>query len=160
MCGICGFVGKGERHDLDAMMAALVHRGPDDAGQWTDPDRRLFLGHRRLSIIDIEGGHQPMFDADSRIGVVFNGEIYNHLELRRQLQAKGYRFRTDHSDTEVLVHGFAEWGESLPHRLNGMFAFAVYDRSRSTLFLARDRFGEKPLYYTHEIGRASCRERV
>jgi len=152
MCGICGFVGKGDRRDLEAMMAALVHRGPDDAGQWTDPDRRLFLGHRRLSIIDIEGGHQPMFDADGRIGVVFNGEIYNHLELRRQLQAKGYRFRTDHSDTEVLVHGFTEWGEGLPHRLNGMFAFVIYDRRRGTLFLARDRFGEKPLYYAHVNG--------
>lgn len=147
MCGICGFVGTGDRADLEAMTAGLAHRGPDAAGYWIEPVLQLFIGHRRLAILDIEGGGQPMFDAGGRIGVVSNGEIYNHLELRRLLQARGYRFRTDHSDTEVLVHGFAEWGEDLPRRLNGMFAFAVYDRDRNLLFLARDRFGEKPLYY-------------
>ena len=128
-------------------MAALAHRGPDDSGQWIDQKQRLFLGHQRLSIVDVAGGAQPMVNADGRIVVVFNGAIYNHLDLRRELQSKGYRFQTDHSDTEVLVHGFAEWGEDLPRRLNGMFAFAVYDQRRGILFLARDRFGEKPLYY-------------
>lgn len=149
MCGICGFAGSGDLEDLNGMMAALVHRGPDASGHWIDPGRSLFLGHQRLAIIDIEGGAQPMSDANGRFVVVFGGEIYNHLELRRQLQVRGHRFLTDHSDTEVLVHGFAEWGEDLPSHLNGMFAFAVYDRRRQLLFLARDRFGEKPLYYAH-----------
>jgi len=152
MCGICGFAGGGSLDDLKAMTTALAHRGPDASGYWVDSERRLFLGHRRLSIIDIEGGAQPMSDAAGGIVVVFNGEIYNHNELRRELQGRGRRFLTDHSDTEVLVHGFAEWGEDLPKHLNGMFAFAAYDRQRGVLFLARDRFGEKPLYYATEPG--------
>lgn len=149
MCGICGFVGSGDDADLEAMMSALKKRGPDDAGQWIDSARRLYLGHRRLAVIDIDGGHQPMFDRDRRICVVFNGAIYNHRELRRELEAKGYRFLTDHSDTEVLIHGYDEWGTELPQHLNGMFAFAICDRKENVLFLARDRFGEKPLYYVH-----------
>jgi asparagine synthase (glutamine-hydrolysing) len=153
MCGIAGFVGFGGRADLEAMTSALAHRGPDGSGTWISPERPLFLGHRRLSILDIEGGAQPMWDAAGDIGVVFNGEIYNHRELRRSLEAAGHRFRSSHSDTEVLVHGWREWGEALPGRLNGMFAFAVYDRPARQLFLARDRFGEKPLFVYREPGR-------
>jgi asparagine synthase (glutamine-hydrolysing) len=149
MCGIAGFVGPGDQSDLLAMTSTLAHRGPDGQGLFADERARVFLGHRRLAIIDIEGGHQPMWNEDGRVGVIFNGEIYNHGELRQSLQERGHVFRSDHSDTEVLVHGYEEWGESLPERLNGMFAFAIYDKAHRRLFLARDRFGEKPLYYVH-----------
>jgi len=147
MCGIAGFVGKGDRDDILAMTSALRHRGPDGEGFFIDESEPVFLGFRRLAIVDIAGGNQPMWNEDGTVGVVFNGEIYNHIELRRELMAAGHRFRSSHSDTEVLVHGYEQWGEDLPGRLNGMFAFAVYDRMRRRLFLARDRFGEKPLYY-------------
>jgi asparagine synthase (glutamine-hydrolysing) len=148
MCGICGFVGEGRPDQLEAMMQLLRHRGPDAGGRFIDPATRVFLGHRRLSILDIEGGAQPMWNEDGQVGVVFNGEIYNFAELRRELTALGHRFASDHSDTEVIVHGFEEWGIDLPSHFNGMFAFAVLDRRQKVLFLARDRFGEKPLYYT------------
>lgn len=147
MCGLAGFAGSGDRGDLGAMVASLIHRGPDGDGIYVDPDHRVYLGHRRLAILDIEGGAQPMWSADGQVGVIFNGEIYNHVELRRDLEKLGHVFRTSHSDTEVLVHGYKEWGSTLPERLNGMFAFAIYDRPRKRLFLARDRFGEKPLFY-------------
>src|SRR5262245_36384356 len=146
MCGIVGFIGFGSRQDLEAMTAALSHRGPDGSGLWASSDAAVFLGHRRLSIVDLEGGAQPMWDAAGEIGVVYNGEIYNHLELRRTLEAAGHRFHTSHSDTEVHIHGYRQWGKDLPARLNGMFAFAIYDTIQRQLFLARDRFGEKPLY--------------
>ena len=152
MCGLCGFVGVGTHTDLAAMTSALVHRGPDDFGYYADESQAVFLGHRRLSIVDLAGGHQPMPNEDGTVYVVFNGEIYNHLDLRRALTAAGHRFSTDHSDTEVLVHGYEEWAEDLPRRLNGMFAFAIYDRRCRRLFLARDRFGEKPLYYSLQRG--------
>ena len=148
MCGLAGFAGIGDRGDLHAMVAALTHRGPDGEGTYVDPDHRVYLGHRRLAILDIEGGAQPMWSADRQVGVIFNGEIYNHAELRDELEKLGHVFRSSHSDTEVLVHGYVEWGNALPERLNGMFAFAVYDRRRRRLFLARDRFGEKPLFYS------------
>jgi len=147
MCGLAGFAGAGDQNDLAAMTRALAHRGPDGEGLYADPEAPLFLGHRRLAIIDIAGGTQPMWNEDDTVAVVFNGEIYNHQELRRTLAARGHRFRSDHSDTEVLVHGYEEWGDGLPARLNGMFAFAIWDRPRRLLFLARDRFGEKPLYW-------------
>ncbi len=147
MCGIAGFVGPGDRDNLVAMTRALEHRGPDGEGFYEDSSARVFLGHRRLAVIDLVGGQQPMPNEDSTVLVVFNGEIYNHAELRKHLISRGHVFRTDHSDTEVLVHGYEEWGEQLPTRLNGMFAFAIYDKPRRRLFLARDRFGEKPLYY-------------
>jgi asparagine synthase (glutamine-hydrolysing) len=150
MCGLVGFIGKGDRDDLAVMTGALRHRGPDSEGLFVDPETGVHLGHRRLAIIDIEGGTQPMWNEDQTVGVVFNGEIYNHRDLRRDLEARGHVFRTDHSDTEVLVHGFEEWREQLPARLNGMFAFAIFDRRRRQLFLARDRFGEKPLYYARQ----------
>lgn len=149
MCGLAGFVGTGDRNDLVAMTAALRHRGPDGEGLYVDPQRRAYLGHCRLAIIDVAGGAQPMWNEDQTIGVIFNGEIYNHLELRRELLAHGHRFQSRHSDTEVLVHGYEEWGPALVDRLHGMFAFVVFDRNRKRLFLARDRFGEKPLYYCH-----------
>ncbi len=152
MCGLAGFAGHGSERTLQRMTDALVHRGPDGAGVFADPARQVFLGHRRLSIIDIEGGQQPMWNADQTIGVIYNGEIYNHRALRTELEALGHRFRSSHSDTEVLVHGYAEWGDGLPERLNGMFAFVVYDVRAGQLFLARDRFGEKPLYYSQQSG--------
>src|SRR5574340_598351 len=152
MCGIAGFVGQGDDQTLSLMMGAIAHRGPDSSGSFRSPELGAFLGHRRLSIVDIEGGSQPMCNEDGLIQVVFNGEIYNHRELRNELVARGHVFRTDHSDTEVLVHGYEEWGNGLPQRLNGMFAFAVLDISQRRLVLARDRFGEKPLYYCHQAG--------
>ena len=152
MCGIAGFVGKGGINDLRAMGDQLIHRGPDGEGTFIDQTRRVFLLHRRLAILDIEGGNQPMWNEDRSVGVIFNGEIYNHLELRATLVAKGHVFHTDHSDTEVLIHGYEEWGADLPLRLNGMFAFAVYDAARKQLFFARDRFGKKPLYYSYRSG--------
>jgi asparagine synthase (glutamine-hydrolysing) len=149
MCGITGFFGVGDRADLLSMTAALVHRGPDEQGLYVNDSARVFLGHRRLAILDIDGGHQPMFNEDGCVAVIFNGEVYNHAEIRAELQARGHVFRSHHSDTEVLVHGYEEWGAGLPERLNGMFAFAIYDSVRRRFFLARDRFGEKPLYYLH-----------
>jgi asparagine synthase (glutamine-hydrolysing) len=146
MCGIAGFAGAGTRDDLTAMTEVLAHRGPDGHGSFID-NSRVFLGHRRLSIIDLEGGRQPMANTGGTLQIVFNGEIYNHRALRRELEALGQTFQTDHSDTEVLLNGYDVWGEAVVERLDGMFAFAIYDRTRQRLFLARDRFGEKPLFY-------------
>jgi asparagine synthase (glutamine-hydrolysing) len=152
MCGIAGFVGSGDRANLSAMVRVLEHRGPDGEGFYEDTSMHVFLGHSRLAIIDLAGGYQPMPNEDESVFVIFNGEIYNHLTLRKELIARGHVFRTDHSDTEVLLHGYEEWGEQLPARLNGMFAFAIYDKLKRRLFLARDRFGEKPLYYLGKPG--------
>ena len=134
------------------MTAALMHRGPDDSGFHVDAEHAVHLGFRRLSIIDVAGGQQPMWNEDDTVCVLFNGEIYNQAELRDALLAAGHRFRSDHSDTEVLVHGYEQWGEDLRVRLNGMFAFVIGDRERRRLFAARDRFGEKPFYYTARPG--------
>ncbi|HEV2029941.1 MAG TPA: asparagine synthase (glutamine-hydrolyzing) [Candidatus Dormibacteraeota bacterium] len=147
MCGICGVAGgdpAGERELVGRMCAALVHRGPDDEG--IAQLDNVTLGMRRLSIIDLEGGHQPMHNEDSTVWVIQNGEIYNHLELRDILIAAGHSFNTQ-SDTEVLVHGYEQWGEAMVERLNGMFAFAVLDRRKGALLLARDRMGIKPMHY-------------
>jgi asparagine synthase (glutamine-hydrolysing) len=124
MCGIAGFAGRGDEEDLRRMTRALVHRGPDAEGHWSDPDAPVHLGHRRLAIVDLATGDQPMWHA----------------------------FRSDHSDTEVLLHGYREWGDGFVTRLNGMWAFAIYDRSRRRLLLSRDRFGQKPLYYARQHG--------
>lgn len=150
MCGICGFIGPGGCQRLAPMVDTLIHRGPDEDGLWANEG--IALGMRRLSIIDIATGHQPMFNEDDSIAVVFNGEIYNYFELRKHLVAAGHRFRTDHSDTEVLVHLYEEYGDAFLERLNGMFAIALWDRPRRRLLLARDRAGIKPLYYAQLAG--------
>ncbi|MFW5856488.1 MAG: asparagine synthase (glutamine-hydrolyzing), partial [Planctomycetota bacterium] len=152
MCGIAGFVGSRDPDLLRRMVGALRHRGPDAEGVWCDAEAGVHLGHARLAIIDLADGAQPMWTADDDLGVVFNGEIYNHQELRRELEQAGHTFRTDHSDTEVLLHGYREWGAELPKRLNGMWAFALYDRRERRLFLSRDRCGQKPLYYYSQAG--------
>src|SRR6516165_2103166 len=146
MCGIAGVVGTPvDPGILRRMAATLVRRGPDDEGIYCEAQAGLAVG--RLAIVDLAGGRQPMINEDGRLHLVFNGEIYDHEELRRQLVARGHRFVTDHSDTEVLVHGWEEWGHDLFPRLNGMFAIAVWDQVEQTLTLARDRYGIKPLYY-------------
>jgi asparagine synthase (glutamine-hydrolysing) len=152
MCGISGFAGNGDIGTLKAMNDAIVHRGPDAEGLWHDPAEAVYLGHRRLSIVDIGGGVQPMWSRDGSVGIIFNGEIYNHLELRAELVALGHVFQTDHSDTEVLLYGYLQWGPALVKRLNGMWAFALYDRARRRLFCSRDRFGKKPFYYALRDG--------
>lgn len=149
MCGIAGIfhyrsAEAVDRDLLHRMNESLYHRGPDDAGLYVEP--RVGLGHRRLAIIDLSGGHQPLFNEDGSVAVVFNGEIYNYQELVPELAARGHRFRT-RTDTEVIVHGWEEWGEACVSRFRGMFAFALWDNNRRTLFLARDRIGIKPLYY-------------
>lgn len=133
------------------MTDAIIHRGPDDAGHWEIPD--ISLGMRRLSIVDLETGRQPVFNEDGTIAVVFNGEIYNHPELRAELEEAGHRFQTHHSDTEVLVHLYEQHGDDFLHRINGMFAIAIWDSIRKRLLLARDRAGIKPLYFASAAGR-------
>src|SRR5688500_14945427 len=131
------------------MADAIRHRGPD--GEGFSAGKRVGLAHLRLSIVDLEGGAQPMTNEDGRIVVVFTGEIFNHVELRAELASCGHRFRT-HCDTEVLVHGWEEWGRALPERLNGQFVFAIHDRATDALFIARDRFGVRPLFYAERHG--------
>ncbi|MFQ5347544.1 MAG: XrtA/PEP-CTERM system amidotransferase [Rhodothalassiaceae bacterium] len=150
MCGIAGLFHLREprpvdRSLLEAMTDRLAHRGPDDSGYHVVPGTGL--GHRRLSIIDLAGGHQPLFNEDGSVAVVYNGEIYNFAELADELVARGHRFRT-RCDTEVIVHAWEEWGAAAVERFRGMFAFAIHDARSETLFLARDRLGIKPLYYT------------
>ena len=134
------------------MATALVHRGPDDEGLLTDAPDGVQLAHRRLAILDIAGGQQPMCTDNGAASIVFNGEIYNFLPLRKELEAAGQRFRSDHSDTEVLLLGWRHWGMQLFDRLNGMWALAIHDREKRQLILARDRFGKKPLYYYRGSG--------
>lgn len=149
MCGIAGFIeplipAREAKEQLSRMLATIVHRGPDGEGShYADG---IAMGMRRLSIIDIAGGRQPMWNEDQTIAVVFNGEIYNYRELTLELAGVGHTFRT-HSDTEVLVHGYEEYGEALLNRLRGMFAFAILDTRKREIFIARDHFGQKPLYY-------------
>ncbi len=147
MCGIAGFSGNGDNQDLEKMMAVLRNRGPDANGTWRDEGSRVWLGHQRLSIIDLQDGNQPMVTARGNLAVVYNGEIYNHSDLRKQLEDCGHKFIAHHSDTEVLLHGYEEWGEGLADKLDGMWAFCIYDKERKEFFLSRDRFGKKPLYY-------------
>lgn len=135
------------------MRDSMIHRGPDDAGEWWSVDGRVGLAHRRLSIIDLSpGGHQPMLDARGELALTFNGEIYNYKDVKAELEACGHAFRTA-SDTEVILEAYREWGTDCLSRLTGMFAFALYDTPRRTLFAARDRAGEKPLFYRHDPGR-------
>ncbi len=154
MCGICGVVDFSGRRQIDneliqGMLAAIYHRGPDDSGIFLDGN--IALGAQRLSIIDISGGHQPISNEDKSIWIVFNGEIYNFQELRYFLERKGHRFRS-RSDTEVVLHLYEEYGPQCVERLNGMFALAIWDKDKKTLFLCRDRLGIKPLYYTESQG--------
>ncbi len=149
MCGITGIFDSRSRRDIDRgllerMNQSLFHRGPDAGGLHLDPG--VGLGHRRLSIIDLSTGQQPLYNEDGSVVVVYNGEIYNYLDLVPELQALGHVFRT-RSDTEVIVHAWEAWGEACVTRFRGMFAFALWDRNKQTLFLARDRMGVKPLYY-------------
>jgi asparagine synthase (glutamine-hydrolysing) len=149
MCGFCGIYYKDKSRQaqpglIKAMSDVLHHRGPDDAGEYIDG--HLGLGFRRLSIIDLAGGHQPMSNQDNSVWIVFNGEIYNHLEIRKALESKGYKYKTK-SDTETIIHAYQEYGEDCVHHLRGMFAFAIYDRNKGRLFIVRDRLGIKPLYY-------------
>src|SRR5256884_3353098 len=152
MCGIAGLIEQNPDASIGAMLKAIEHRGRDDEGVWTSPpvistSQRVCLGHRRLSIIDTSSaGHQPMLSHDGRFVVILNGEIYNYRELREQLIAKGHQFRTQ-TDTEVLLTVWAEWGEKSLDRLNGMFAFALWDDRERAVYLVRDHVGIKPLYY-------------
>jgi len=144
MCGILGLLAPGARPNLQALLSALSHRGPDDEGCYANAD--VFLGVRRLSIIDVAGGHQPLANETETVWAVQNGEIYNYLDVRAELAARGHTFRT-RSDTEVIVHAYEEWEAECPKHLRGIFAFAVWDAPHRRLFLVRDRFGVKPLYY-------------
>lgn len=149
MCGIFGILSVDSGLDKELLgipnsIEILKHRGPDGKGYYIDDS--IYLGHRRLSIIDIEGGNQPLFNEDKKKCVIFNGEIYNFIELRGELERKGHRFRTN-SDTEVIVHAYEEWGTDCVQKFRGMFAFALWDSIKKELFLARDRLGIKPLFY-------------
>ena len=150
MCGITGIIDLTERRDINRDLLAdmndrLTHRGPDGSGYHFEPG--VGLGHRRLSIIDLEGGAQPMFNEDGTVALTFNGEIYDYSELMEELKTAGHVFQS-RCDTEVIVHAWEEWGEKCLERLHGMFAFAIWDRNRESVFIARDRFGKKPLYYS------------
>lgn len=152
MCGICGIVYQDTKRPvteelINAMAESIRHRGPDDAGAYIDGN--IGLAHRRLSIIDLASGHQPMFNEDRSLSIVFNGEIYNHHGLRDELEKRGHHYTTK-SDTETILHAYEEYGVKCLDKLRGMFAFAIYDSSRRVLFLARDRVGKKPLYFYHD----------
>ncbi|HEY6009881.1 MAG TPA: asparagine synthase (glutamine-hydrolyzing), partial [Nitrospirota bacterium] len=156
MCGIVGTLAyKSSAFTvtepyLVRMRDTMVHRGPDGGGVWISPDRKVGLGHRRLSIIDLSHvADQPMSNEDGSIWVVFNGEIYNHAEIRAELmKIGGHRWRTDHSDTEVIIHAFEQWGIDSLHKFRGMFAIGLWDGRKRELWLIRDRIGIKPLYYS------------
>ncbi len=149
MCGFVGFTNyiKDNGAVLDSMMDKIIHRGPDSEGKYIDDG--IALGFRRLSIVDLSDGDQPMSNEDGSLVIVFNGEIYNHMELRKKLLKCGHIFKTNHSDTEVLLHGYEEYGEELLNMLRGMFAFVIYNKNDGSLFGARDIFGIKPFYYTN-----------
>lgn len=152
MCGFVGFIDENDqtydhRATIVAMANAIAHRGPDSEGYFSDG--RAALGFRRLAIIDLAGANQPLYNENRSLVLVFNGEIYNYQELRRQLIAAGHTFSTQ-GDAEVILHGFEQWGEGVLDRLRGMFAFALYRPAAGELFCARDAFGIKPLYYAVE----------
>jgi asparagine synthase (glutamine-hydrolysing) len=157
MCGITGIVGLNDNHPVDEklvwrMADTIAHRGPDDAGVYVSADRRAALANRRLAIIDLSpAGHQPMSNNDGTKWIAYNGEVYNHAGFRSDLESKGYAFRSQ-SDTEVILHLYEEHGPAALHKLRGMFAFAIWDEQKQALFLARDRIGIKPLYYTFAGG--------
>src|SRR5208282_790229 len=149
MCGIAGILefGRDARANAAAlreMCSVISHRGPDDDGFYTDG--AVGIGMRRLSIVDVAGGHQPLSNEDGSLWIVFNGEIYNHADLRHQLISRGHTYRT-HSDTESIVHLYEEYGQDCVQHLRGMFAFVIWDKLRNKIFAARDRLGIKPFYY-------------
>jgi len=147
MCGILGYSGDFSANDLETGLDLIAHRGPDDRGTWIDAEAAIAFGHVRLSIQDLSSmGHQPMGSEDGNVTIVFNGEIYNFRELRSELESVGHSF-VGHSDTEVLLHLYLEEGEAMLKRLNGIFAFAIWDRREKAVFVARDALGVKPLYY-------------
>jgi asparagine synthase (glutamine-hydrolysing) len=150
MCGICGFTGKTNPFILRKMTDSIIHRGPDEVGFYSND--KVNLGIRRLSIIDIKTGHQPIHNEDKTIWLVFNGEIYNFIELRHDLEKKGHVFYTDHSDSEVLIHLYEEHGDDFVHKLNGMFAISLWDNRSEKLLLIRDRMGVKPFFYSQVNG--------
>ncbi|MDD5599841.1 MAG: asparagine synthase (glutamine-hydrolyzing) [Victivallaceae bacterium] len=150
MCGIAGIINNSDERGeelIHTMTDAIWYRGPDDSGYFIDEN--VALGHRRLAVIDLDNGHQPMFNADKSLVIVFNGEIYNHVQLRKELEKEGYQFNT-HCDTEVIIQLYAKYGKDCVKRLNGMFAFCIYDIKQKKLLLARDRMGQKPLCYYHK----------
>ncbi len=154
MCGICGVVricppGRVDDDLLTRMRDTLIHRGPDDEGLFISEN--VGLGHRRLSIVDLSGGHQPMTNADETIWITYNGELYNFRELRAEMEAQGYAFKTK-SDTEVVLRAYEVFGDACVEHFRGMFAFAIWDSRRQRLLLARDRLGIKPLYYAMHDG--------
>jgi asparagine synthase (glutamine-hydrolysing) len=156
MCGICGATARPGQsvaaETVEAMALTMRHRGPDDQGIWRSLDGRVAFGHRRLAIIDLSpAGHQPMHDAGGTLTIAFNGEIYNYLELRKELEALGHPFRTA-TDTEVILEAYRQWGLAFVERLNGMFALALHDAGTQRVVFARDRAGEKPLFYSHQNG--------
>jgi asparagine synthase (glutamine-hydrolysing) len=147
MCGILGGIGKFDRHVFEKSLHRLSHRGPDGYGLWEEPDSNVMFGHRRLSILDLSDfGKQPMTDGE--LTIIFNGEIYNYKELKKVLEANGHHFRSN-CDTEVILKAYKEWGHRCLERFNGMWAFAIWDSKQKTLFMARDRFGVKPLFYAY-----------
>lgn len=148
MCGIVGYTGANDPGLLKAMNFSQVYRGPDDEGYFADEANRINLAMRRLSIVDLEDGHQPMSNNDDSLWIVFNGEIFNTFDLRKELEKEGYSFRTNHSDTETLIYMYQHYGTGMLKYLNGMFAFVIYDKKNRKLFGARDHFGIKPLYYS------------
>ena len=151
MCGIVGFSGPKDTKTLKNMNEIIFHRGPDDDGFYSDG--LMNLGMRRLSIVDLESGEQPMCNEDGSVWIVFNGEIYNHVKLRESLKRNNHRFNSDHSDTEVIVHLYEDHGEDWPVHVNGMFGAAIWDKKNSKLLLYRDRIGKKPLYYAVKNGK-------
>src|SRR4051794_41130973 len=151
MCGICAHTRDGSGERVRRMNARMVHRGPDDEGVYTDPESGVALGARRLSVIDVEGGHQPVSNEDGTIWAVLNGEIYNHPALQRRLRERGHQLAS-RTDTEVLVHLYEDFGPDMVHALDGMFTFVIWDTRRQRVFAARDAFGEKPFFYAVEDG--------
>ena len=158
MCGIAGFFNlsssnfKVDENLLNAMQESLAHRGPDGFGVWKSDEHQIGLAHRRLSIIDLsDAGIQPMFDKEKTVGICFNGEIYNHLELRKQLEKRGYNYFSK-TDTETLIYAYKEWGIDFLDKIEGMFAFALFDLQKNELYLVRDRIGIKPLYFSTQNG--------
>lgn len=164
MCGFAAIVDPGHSlisasTSIDKMLNTIRHRGPDDEGQYCSEEDGVFLGHRRLAIIDPEHGKQPMISSDERLVIVFNGVIYNYLELRRELVGKGHPVKS-YSDTEVLLYAYREWGKECLQRLEGMFAFAIWDKQARRIFCARDRIGIKPFYYSFDGNTFACASEI